>query len=485
MDRDKVILAIIGLITFSIYKILNKDDDESGRPPLVKYRIPWLGSAIELGKDPDAVFQKAMQAFGPVFRIKAAGQEYTYITSPDTISAVYRDAKTFEYSPIRYEMAEVIMGMPKHLSDPIHLGPLFKFQYDNLSPQNVHKLHERFGMFAYECIQKTLDDFCGDNKITKLLSVTRSPAYDAMQYTFFGKTYPTRESYELFRTFDQGFLMLQTSIPRFLLRKYINARERLIKLTEGYIAKPHDDCSEFIQEVERLANEAKWSSRDIANFFTGDIWAFQSNTMQGVYWIIALQLQKPEGLTKIIEEIDAERDTWIRNNPRIQDETRCRWILEGSFPLLTSTIQESLRYASASFSIRIVRKETTLGGYRIREGDYVICNTRCVHMDDEIHKNPTEFIPERYLGTAKFMKNGRIVPNHTMPFGGGVSMCEGRHFATGELKIFIALFLSLVGVELADPSCSERPQLDWGHLGTGLLPPKGDLSVRITRRATY
>lgn len=80
-----------------------------------------------------------------------------------------------------------------------------------------------------------------------------------------------------------------------------------------------------------------------------------------------------------------------------------------------------------SFSIRIVEKETVLGGYYIQKGDYVICNTRLIHLDEDIHPDSTEFIPDRYMKAPKFTKGGRNVPNHTIPFGGGMSICGGRY----------------------------------------------------------
>ncbi|GJJ07855.1 hypothetical protein Clacol_002061 [Clathrus columnatus] len=368
--------------------------------------------------------------------MKAAGREFTYITSPELISAIYRDSKTFNFTPIRLEILEVIFGMSKELcSDSKNLDVFFKIHHDGLSAKNVHGLHQRYGAFAYESIKNTLDSDNFRNTTTtsaKLASFIKPPAYDAALYAFFGKSFPAPESYEPFQTFDEGFMLLQTKLPRFILRKFINAREKLTTITENYMTSPHEDCADFIREMEGLVRREKWPLRDIANFFLGDIWALQSNAIQAAYWILALQLQKPEGLTKIIEEIDTARNDWIKNNPNIEDDTYCQWILEGSFPFLTSLIQESLRYCSAVFSIRLVAKETTLGGYRIRKGDYIICHTRSVHMDNDVHKNPTEFIPERYMVTEKYTKNGRIVPNHSMPFGGGVSMCEGEDISQWE-----------------------------------------------------
>lgn len=158
----------------------------------------------------------------------------------------------------------------------------------------------------------------------------------------------------------------------------------------------------------------------------GDLWALESNAVQAAYWIIALQLQRPEGLKHLTEEIDAARSDWLKNNVDAEDESRCQWIFESPLPLLTSVINECLRYTTFSFSIRQAEHETILGGYKIAKGDFVICDTRSVHRDGDIHENSTEFVPDRYVKAKKFTKNNRIVPNHSMPFGGGVSMCEGR-----------------------------------------------------------
>ena len=86
-----------------------------------------------------------------------------------------------------------------------------------------------------------------------------------------------------------------------------------------------------------------------------------------------------------------------------------------------------MRLSSSVFSIRLVEEPAELGGYYIPKGERVLCITRAVHIDEEVHERPLEFVADRYVaGKRKFMKNGRPVANHTMPFGGGISMCEGR-----------------------------------------------------------
>ena len=143
---------------------------------------------------------------------------------------------------------------------------------------------------------------------------------------------------------------------------------------------------------------------------------------------------------------------------------------------------------------------TELGGFTFKEGDVIVCSTRAVHLDPEVHERPDEYIPTRYM-MQKFMKNGRSVTNHTMPFGGGVSMCDGRyikkcepwsfsmlltfflsrHFARKELKTLLVLLLMKFTIE-PDPKSAERPTIWGGRIGLGVMHPKGDMRVIVRKR---
>ena len=77
-------------------------------------------------------------------------------------------------------------------------------------------------------------------------------------------------------------------------------------------------------------------------------------------------------------------------------------------------------------SIRTVVETTDLCGFTFERGDEIVCMTRMVHLDQEIHERADEYIPTRYMTDKKLTKYGKPVMNHSMPWGGGVSMCEGR-----------------------------------------------------------
>ena len=56
--EPKAIVA--GVLLLLIARTVYKKNQNIGRPPVVSYTVPWVGSAIELGKSPDGFFKRAM-----------------------------------------------------------------------------------------------------------------------------------------------------------------------------------------------------------------------------------------------------------------------------------------------------------------------------------------------------------------------------------------------------------------------------------------
>jgi len=152
-----------------------------------------------------------------------------------------------------------------------------------------------------------------------------------------------------------------------------------------------------------------------------------ANSPEASYWLIAINLQREDGLRPLVDEIGEAVTSWKQHNPgqRIENHLH-EFASAAELPLLASTIQETLRYVTWALPIRRVTEPVEFGGYRFDKGDEIVCMTRSVHLDEEIHENPWEYNPRRYMEQKKFSKNGKIVPNHSMPWGGGVSMCGGR-----------------------------------------------------------
>ncbi|KAG8971673.1 Cholesterol 7-alpha-monooxygenase, partial [Tulasnella sp. 427] len=109
-----VATAAVGAVALGYQHYTKKASNDQG-PPVVPYVIPWLGSAIALGKDPDAFFQNARDTYGDIFTVQAAGIRSTYVTSASAISAIYRNSKSFVFQPTRLEFSIKMFDMPRSI----------------------------------------------------------------------------------------------------------------------------------------------------------------------------------------------------------------------------------------------------------------------------------------------------------------------------------------------------------------------------------
>ena len=84
-----------------------------------------------------------------------------------------------------------------------------------------------------------------------------------------------------------------------------------------------------------------------------------------------------------------------------------------------------------------------------------------------------------------------------IPFGGGYSLCPGRHLAKIEILLVVALLSSKYDFEIVEqPSWKSKvsgvfgstedrgPELDMKYFGMGLLPPKNKVLAKIRRVGT-
>lgn len=78
-------------------------------------------------------------------------------------------------------------------------------------------------------------------------------------------------------------------------------------------------------------------------------------------------------------------------------------------------------------------------------------------------------------------------PGSFFPFGGGASICPGRHFAKQEILIALGVLLGRFDVEFVgwtrhDGTGSDRPAVnDEKYAGAAGMPPDRDLKVRMKR----
>jgi cholesterol 24(S)-hydroxylase len=102
---------------------------------------------------------------------------------------------------------------------------------------------------------------------------------------------------------------------------------------------------------------------------------------------------------------------------------------------LGQVLEENLRLHSiAPAPTRVLKKEITVGGYRIPQGNGIGSNSMIFGMNPEIWKDPEVFDPERFADAGN-------IPNLSMmhfPFSVGPRNCIGQTFAKFESKVILA-----------------------------------------------
>ena len=124
--------------------------------------------------------------------------------------------------------------------------------------------------------------------------------------------------------------------------------------------------------------------------------------------------------------------------------------LLASCPLLRAFFDETLRLYSVAPSNRVVLEEMSVGGYTIKPGHNLMCPTYPLHHSAEHFGPHTEvFNPERFINPI--LEDGKPAnPRMLRAFGGGISLCSGRHFASNEVLSCAANVIWRYDIEFLD-----------------------------------
>jgi cytochrome P450 len=143
------------------------------------------------------------------------------------------------------------------------------------------------------------------------------------------------------------------------------------------------------------------------------------------------------GVPRVLAQLRAELDAVLAGEPlKAEHLPRLEY--------LDATITEVLRLRPVVPVVgRKLRAPFRLADYILPPGTVVAPSIYLTHRRPDVYPSPTEFRPERFVGT-------RPDPYAWIPFGGGIRRCLGMAFALYELKIMMATILSTVDLERAE-----------------------------------
>ena len=194
-----------------------------------------------------------------------------------------------------------------------------------------------------------------------------------------------------------------------------------------------------------------------------------------------------------------------------------------SNPLLQSLYAETLRLRVAVLILREPAKDNfSFRGWHIKRNEVLSVSTRSEAMDQEVWStggegdpHPLDTLwPDRFIvdpkdpnsgplrsrrrrkelagvaspddgkavggGEAYFSMDG--LSTSWIPYGGGTSLCPGRHFAKREIITTAAILLDAFEMELLEGKGKKRPDVDMSCFGFGTMPPDKAIPFKIRRR---
>ena len=200
----------------------------------------------------------------------------------------------------------------------------------------------------------------------------------------------------------------------------------------------HETGSASMKDRYEVAVKHGLPLKDIAKFEVGEAIAILTNTAPACFWALFFIYSIPG----LLDEIRTNVDSFFNEKKKNQGASHNFDIesLKKQCPLLMSTISETLRYCSLGGSVRQVMEDTVLDDrWLLKKGGIVQMPSRILHQDPSSWGDDVDdFNPRRFLGDVQKSRGNTAA---FRPFGGGATLCPGRHFATNTILVVAAMFV--------------------------------------------
>ncbi|KAL4258944.1 Cytochrome P450 superfamily protein [Pleurotus pulmonarius] len=485
-------------------------------PWYLPYPIRGVLAMAKLGMDEDNFLLSLRRDYGPVVHLPWPLNQ-VFVLDGSLIQKVYgTPSSTLSFTPIRRELQTVAFGSSWKISQGPGLTRMFPVHAKGLTNLRIDAPVERFTRVVQAKVAHLKEQIESSPEEAVEIPIVKwviDTMFEAATSGLFGEEFCDRTLkaglQKDFNRFDACFALLAAEMIPMALYSLVppiadgmKGREAMFSVLAQWVEDGLPGLDEgVIHDMAQIGLAEGYTSREVATLLSGDLWALQANAPYVASALLLYILQ-----SGILDQVREEIDALPRQNEGTSDPVVTLKTL-ASMPLVASCVQETVRMNTSSFSIRVVEKDFVLsasgeGGIFIPAGMRVVCITRVGHLMDELWgANPESWIGDRFLpekqGDALSSKRSREMNG----FGGGISICEGRHLATAELKSILTIMLSNLDItplkHVADPKIPIQAA-SAGNLWKGLQPSRdltrpglgafqfgaSDVSARVTKRKT-
>lgn len=408
----------------------------------------------------------------PIFTLPVPGSRIYVVTDPSLAASIQRNVKTLSFSPLIPDITKRVLGLDDDTVTAIR---------QNLDPEpgdprgflaDVHDVvYGAFGPGEYLnslsceasqelCLQlvefgSSLQKLYPLGQEVDLLQWTRHLVTVGSARYLYGPRNPIAEDPDLeaaFWAFDQGLGGLLMGVwPSVTASEAYQGRERVVNAFTKYLDAGHiKDAARISRDRVRLEEQYGMNQQMIARSALSFIFAGIVNTTTTTFWVV-LRLFANKELLNIVRQEVVEA---LQASEELEGPGKLSiGILKEKCITLFAVFRECLRIGSENFSVRLIKEDILLADrYFLKKDAVVQIAGGIIHANKSIWGDDVDdFNPQRFL--TQRAKSGGIHPAAFRGFGGGKTLCPGRHFATNEILAFAALIVH--GFDITSPGGGE------------------------------
>ncbi|XVH33248.1 cytochrome P450 (plasmid) [Haloferacaceae archaeon DSL9] len=431
-------------------------------------RLPLLGSALEIGRDPFHFLEEAPKTYGRVFRVSIPGLSFVCCADADLAKQVLVEkSERYRKDPHELNLLGSLLGDGLLTAS----GERWERGREHVQPAFYPGKLATYALDMLEQTQLMLTDW-EDGQRIDAHTVATQLTLSIIARTMFGADgiedadVITAAADAITDRFEPSKLPMEIPlwVPTPANLRYQRATDELDGVineilhqrrnsgaTDG-TGERSDLCSTLVSaEVSGVLSDAEIRDHLVTMLFAG-----YETTAIALTYTLGLLATNPDTQNRVINE--------VRELEKLSPRTK--------LPHTDRVIREALRlYPPAYMLYRQTVIADTVAGYEIPAGTRVVLPQWAIHRSDRYYDNPHRFQPDRWT---------KLTDTHPefayFPFGGGERQCIGRRFALLELRLTLAQFLRAVRFErTSETVLSPTPALT--------CRPSGPVWLRVRRDA--
>ncbi|KAI0806444.1 cytochrome P450 [Xylaria sp. FL0064] len=423
---------------------LSQDPKE---PSSISDSIPFLSPVLGMVSKGGQFHRLMRDKYNlPIYTLRLPGTRLYVVNSPSLITSVQNQFRKLSFTAIEANIAANLIGVSKATNAIIGRDLTSDNGYLMSFPKYVHSaLSAGPGLDAMnrrsiQVITKSLNTRAlqGTTTIDMFLWV-RHELLLASTEGVYGPKNPFRDPAmeEAWYIFEPGMMTFVLNLfPRLFARKSFKAREYMVKVWEQYFDdRSYEQGSELIKARVKINEDFQIPLRETARIEIGGSQAILTNTLPDTFWVAYHIFSDPVVLEDIREELSKGIYTDESGSPTIDLSH-----VKSSCPILLSTFKETMRVHSSSTATRITMEDYQLDNkYLLKKGSTIMMPSTVQHTNPAVWGDKVDqFVHKRFV-----RRPGVKGPNPIAfrGFGGGTTLCPGRHFASTEILMFSALLV--------------------------------------------